>query len=102
MNILVNIKLILGIMGFHKHIQPGDKTKDTIHRLLYLTALLCTTVSFVWYILDDPDFYMEPMFGVVQAVSITLIYIGFGLRCKEILQLFDEIQSKVEEREFKW
>lgn len=100
MNILANIKLVLGIMGFHKQVHPGDKAKDIVHRLLYFAALLCTTVSFVWYILDEPEVIMEPMFGVVNAISITSIYIGFAIRCEQLLDLFDDIQMKIEEREF--
>lgn len=98
MDILIDIKWLLGIMGFHKHQQPGDKLKDFIHRFAYVAFLLFTNVTFFWYIFDEPETYMEPMFGVVQAFAITAIYLGFVLRCDRILELFDEIQAKVEER----
>lgn len=98
MNILVDIKWLLGIMGFHKNLRREDKLKDFIHRFVYVAALIFTNITFFWYILDEPETYMEPMFGVVQAFSITAIYLGFVLRCDRILELFEEIQAKVSER----
>lgn len=98
MEILVDIKWLLGIMGFHKNVRSADQRRDYIHRTIYSVGLVLTNISFIWFILDDPDVIMEPLFGIANAFSITAIYFGFVFQCDRILELFDELQLKVEER----
>lgn len=98
MEFLVDIKWLLGVMGFHKNLSSEEQRRDYFHRTIYTIWLILANISFIWFLLDDPDVIMEPLFGVVNAFSITAIYLGFVSRCDRILELFDELQLKVEER----
>lgn len=98
MQILVNLKSALGIAGFHAHTSSAARIRDFIYRTLYVIGFLCTTISFVWYTVDHMDDLLEPMFGVVNMSSIGVVYVALCIRSDEILDLIDNIQSKVEER----
>lgn len=100
MHILVNLKSVLGIAGFHGRASPAARTRDLIYRTLYVIGYFCTTVSFVWYTVDHMDDFLETMFGVVNMSSIGLVYVALCIRCDEILDLIDHIQLKVEDREY--
>lgn len=103
MDIFVKLKKLLGIFGFQRTKDAAEQVTNTIRRMCCMLLITWMTLAILWFVLYEAQTFSDlanPMFVLCNGVNCVVVYSAFLQRSSQFLDLFDALQSEIEQRAF--